>query len=60
MIGFVFTERLMTESKMAKDNDLKSWAEKTLPTLEDHLKQAKDVAAKTGASTTKTSQTASQ
>jgi len=49
-----------TESKMAKDSDLKSWAEKTLPTLEDHLKQAKDVAAKTGASTTKTSQTASQ
>lgn len=47
-----------TESKMAKDSDLKSWAEKTLPTLQDHLKQAKDVAAKTGATTK--SETASQ
>jgi putative membrane protein len=49
-----------TESKMAKDSDLKSWAEKTLPTLQDHLKQAKDVAAKTGATTTKSSETAAQ
>ena len=50
-----------TESKMAKDSDVKSFAEKTLPTLQDHLKQAKDVAAKTGATTTKkSSETASQ
>ncbi len=49
-----------TESKMAKDSDLKSWAEKTLPTLQDHLKQAKDVAMKTGASSKKSSETASQ
>jgi putative membrane protein len=47
-----------TESKMAKDSDVKSFAEKTLPTLQDHLKQAKDVAAKTGAATR--SETASQ
>jgi putative membrane protein len=49
-----------TESKMAKDSDLKSWAEKTLPTLEDHLRQAKTDAAKVGATTTKSSQTAAQ
>ncbi len=34
------------ESAGAKDADLKAWAGKTLPTLEDHLKQAKDVQAK--------------
>ena len=28
------------EANAAKDGDLKSWAGKTLPTLEDHLKQA--------------------
>jgi putative membrane protein len=50
-----------TASKMAKDNDVKAFAEKTLPTLQDHLKQAKDVAAKTGAtSNKKSSETASQ
>jgi putative membrane protein len=34
-------------SKNAKDADLKAWAAKTLPTLQDHLKMAKDTAAKT-------------
>jgi putative membrane protein len=29
-------------SKNAKDADLKSWATKTLPTLQEHLKMAKD------------------
>lgn len=33
------------EAKSAKDADLKSWAGKTLPTLEDHLKQAQDMQA---------------
>jgi len=33
------------QAKSAKDPDLKSWAGKTLPTLEDHLKQAQDMQA---------------
>lgn len=33
-------------SKDAKDPDLKSWAAKTLPTIQDHLKMAKDLAGK--------------
>jgi putative membrane protein len=33
------------EAKGAKDADLKAWAEQTLPTLEDHLKQAQDMQA---------------
>ena len=33
------------EAKGAKDPDLKAWAGKTLPTLEDHLKAAQDVQA---------------
>ncbi len=32
-------------AKAAKDPDLKSWAGQTLPTLEDHLKQAQDMQA---------------
>jgi len=34
------------ESKTAKDADLKAWAAKTLPTLEDHQKSAKEINAK--------------
>jgi putative membrane protein len=34
------------ESKSAKDNDLKNFASQTLPTLEDHLKQAKSITPK--------------
>ena len=33
------------EAQRAKDPDLKAWAGKTLPTLEDHLKQAQDMQA---------------
>ena len=35
-------------SSTAKDPDLKAWASKTLPTLEEHLTQAKTVAQKVG------------
>jgi putative membrane protein len=31
-----------TESKSGKDSEVKSWAAKTLPTLEQHLKMAED------------------
>jgi putative membrane protein len=31
-----------TESKSGRDGDVKAWAAKTLPTLEDHLKQARE------------------
>lgn len=31
------------EADKAKDPDLKSWAAKTLPTLQDHLKQVEDI-----------------
>jgi len=34
------------QSKYANDADLKAWAGKTLPTLEDHLKMAQETAAK--------------
>jgi putative membrane protein len=34
------------ESTAARDPDLKAWVSKTLPTLQDHLKQAKEIAAK--------------
>jgi putative membrane protein len=37
------------ESKMAKDPDVKSFAAQTLPTLEDHLKEARSIAPKVGA-----------
>jgi putative membrane protein len=33
-------------SQNAQDPDLKNWASKTLPTLQDHLKMAKDIHAK--------------
>jgi len=38
-----------TESKTAKDPDLKNFVRQTLPTLEEHLKQAKRIAPKTSA-----------
>lgn len=31
------------ESQQAPDPDLKAWAAKTLPTLEDHLKSIKQI-----------------
>ncbi|HXH92574.1 MAG TPA: DUF4142 domain-containing protein [Thermoanaerobaculia bacterium] len=34
------------ESKDAKDPDLKAWVTKTLPTIQDHLKMAKETKAK--------------
>jgi putative membrane protein len=37
------------QSESAKDPELKAWAAKTLPTLEDHLKMAEEAAAKVGA-----------
>jgi putative membrane protein len=37
------------ESTAGKDADLKAWAGKTLPTLQDHLKMAQDTASKVGA-----------
>lgn len=36
------------ESEMAKDSDAKDFAAKTLPTLEDHLQQAKEIGSKMG------------
>jgi putative membrane protein len=33
-------------AKSLTDADLKSWATKTLPTLQDHLRQAKEISAK--------------
>ncbi len=38
------------ESKMAKDPDVKTFASQTLPTLQDHLKEAKSVAPTTSKS----------
>jgi putative membrane protein len=34
------------EAKSGKDSDVKSWAQTTLPTLQDHLKMAEDTKAK--------------
>jgi putative membrane protein len=34
------------ESKSGKDTDVKSWAESTLPTLQDHLKLAQETSSK--------------
>ena len=44
-----------TESKSGKDPDVKSFASQALPTLQDHLKQAKSIAPKTGAKTSQAS-----
>ncbi len=41
------------ESKSGKDADVKAWAAKTLPTLEEHLKQAQDTNRAVGTSGTK-------
>lgn len=41
------------ESSSGKDSDVKQWAGKTLPTLQEHLKMAQDTASKVGASSTK-------
>jgi putative membrane protein len=47
------------EAKSGKDADVKAWAEKTLPTLQDPLKQAQAVRAKIGtAGTGSTAKTA--
>ncbi|MCU1381309.1 MAG: putative outer membrane protein [Acidobacteria bacterium] len=43
-----------TESKTGKDPDVKAWAAKTLPTLEEHLKMARDANGTVGTSGTKT------
>lgn len=37
-----------TEAKSGQDPDTKTWAEKTLPTLQEHLKLAREVNAKVG------------
>jgi len=43
------------ESKNAKDPDVKNFASQTLPTLKDHLKEAKSIAPKTGAKSSQAS-----
>lgn len=47
--------KFRTESKNGKDPDVKNFASQTLPTLKDHLKQAKSIAPKTGAKTSQAS-----
>lgn len=37
------------EAKMGKDPDVKTWASQVLPTLQDHLRQAKQVSSELGA-----------
>jgi putative membrane protein len=39
--------------KNLPDKDLREWANKTLPVLEEHLQQAKEISAKVGAKTSK-------
>ena len=41
------------EAKSGHDADVKAWAEKTLPTLREHLKMATEVSAKLGKAPTK-------
>lgn len=41
-------EKFRKMSEKAKDPELKAWADKTLPVLEQHLQQAKDMAQKLG------------
>jgi len=41
------------ESKAAKDPDLKAWVTKTLPTLQDHQKSAKEISGKVHGSAAK-------
>lgn len=38
------------QSRTGKDPDIKAWAAQTLPTLQEHLKQAKQIASAVGAS----------
>jgi putative membrane protein len=38
-----------TESTSGNDPDVKAWAAKTLPTIDDHLKMAQDIAKNVGA-----------
>ena len=42
-----------TESRSGKDPDVKAWAARTLPTLEEHLKMARDANGAVGTSGTK-------
>ena len=42
-----------TESRSGKDPEVKAWAAKTLPTLEEHLKMARDASGAVGTSGTK-------
>jgi putative membrane protein len=44
--------KFKTESNRAQNDGLKDWAGKTLPTLQEHLKQAQETASKVGVSTT--------
>jgi putative membrane protein len=47
-----------TESKSGTDPDVKAWAAKTLPTLEEHLKMVRDINGTVGTSGTKKTPTA--
>ena len=42
-------EAFQRQSKEAQDSDLKEWASKTLPTLQDHMQKASNIAEKVGA-----------